>query len=31
MSNTLLSNYFDMPIDLPEPQNVDWALSSFAS
>ncbi len=31
MSNTLLSNYFDMPNDLPELQDVDWVLSSFAS
>jgi len=31
MSNTLLSNYFDMPNDLPESQDIDWVLSSFAS
>ncbi len=31
MSNTLLSNYFDMPNDLPEAQDIDWLLSSFAS
>jgi hypothetical protein len=31
MSNTLLSNYFDKPNDLPELQDIDWLLSSFAS
>ncbi len=31
MSNTPLSNYLDMPDDLPELQDVDWVLSSFAS
>jgi len=31
MSNTLLSNYLDMPNDLPETQGIDWLLSAFAS
>ena len=30
MRNTPVSNYLEMPDDLPEPQDVDWVLSSFA-
>ena len=31
MRNTPVSNYLEMPDDLSSSQDIDWALSSFAS